>query len=192
MPPRLEHDMVCCGPVTLRTLYVSGDALPTSFPAEPKAVGVSPFLRQLILRASAIPIDYDADGHDGHILAVLLGELQLACHAVDFCLLPARDRRLARVCDAIIADPRNESDLKGWASFAGTSSRTLARLFTKEFRVTFTCWRQQVRIIAALPRLASGESVTAVALDLGYETPGAFAQVFRRFLGESPSHYFKT
>lgn len=48
MPPRLERDMVCCGPVTLRTLYVRGDALPTSFPAEPKAVGVSPFLRELI------------------------------------------------------------------------------------------------------------------------------------------------
>ncbi|WP_275287644.1 helix-turn-helix domain-containing protein [Halomonas elongata] len=36
----------------------------------------------------------------------------------------------------------------------------------------------------ALPRLAAGEPVTRIALDLGYESPGAFATMFRRQLGE--------
>lgn len=41
----------------------------------------------------------------------------------------------------------------------------------------------------ALPRLAAGESVTRVALDLGYASPSAFTRMFRRVLGVSPSEY---
>lgn len=42
-----------------------------------------------------------------------------------------------------------------------------------------------------MPRLAAGEAVTSVALDLGYETPGAFAAMFRRLMGTTPSRYFQ-
>ena len=41
----------------------------------------------------------------------------------------------------------------------------------------------------ALPRLAAGEPVTRVALDLGYASPSAFTRMFRRVLGVSPSEY---
>jgi len=41
----------------------------------------------------------------------------------------------------------------------------------------------------ALPKLAAGESVTAVAFDLGYDGPGNFSTMFKRVLGVSPSHY---
>ena len=50
---------------------------------------------------------------------------------------------------------------------------------------------QQRRILAALPRLAAGEAVTSLALDLGYETPGAFAAMFRRLMGTTSSTYFR-
>ena len=83
------------------------------------------------------------------------------------------------------------TSLDDWANIVGTSVRTLARLFRKEFGVTFILWRQQVRMMAALPRLASGESVTSIATDLGYESPGAFTQVFRRLMGAVPSTYFE-
>jgi AraC-like DNA-binding protein len=56
--------------------------------------------------------------------------------------------------------------------------------------LSFSAWRQQVRLMAALPRLARGEPVTAVALDLGYEAPGSFTEVFRRWFGTTPSGYF--
>ena len=44
-------------------------------------------------------------------------------------------------------------------------------------------------LLVALPRLAAGEAVTTVALDLGYESPTSFSTMFRRVLGKSPSHY---
>ena len=41
-----------------------------------------------------------------------------------------------------------------------------------------------------LIRLAEGQSVTEVALELGYETPSAFIAMFRRALGVTPGQYF--
>jgi AraC-like DNA-binding protein len=43
--------------------------------------------------------------------------------------------------------------------------------------------------LIALPRLAAGEAVTSIAVDLGYDSPAAFATMFKRRLGISPSHY---
>lgn len=82
--------------------------------------------------------------------------------------------------------------LAGWRSgrAARASSRTLARLFLSELGVTFVHWRHQVRLAAALPRLAAGEAVARIAVDLGYQTPSAFSAMFRRLTGSTPSRYF--
>jgi len=45
-------------------------------------------------------------------------------------------------------------------------------------------------LMEALSLLAQGQSVLRVALELGYESPGAFSAMFRRTLGVSPSDYF--
>jgi len=56
--------------------------------------------------------------------------------------------------------------------------------------MSFTAWRQQVRLVDALSRLATGQPVTTVALDLGYQSPSAFTSMFRRALGRAPTRYF--
>ncbi|MDT8228504.1 helix-turn-helix domain-containing protein, partial [Pseudomonas aeruginosa] len=45
-------------------------------------------------------------------------------------------------------------------------------------------------LAAALPRLAAGEAVARIAVDLGYQTPSAFSAMFRRLTGSTPSRYF--
>ena len=45
--------------------------------------------------------------------------------------------------------------------------------------------------MAAIPRLSAGESVTTVALDLGYDSVPAFTHMFRRMLGQPPKSYFR-
>ena len=47
-------------------------------------------------------------------------------------------------------------------------------------------------LLAAMRRLALGEAVTNVALDLGYESPAAFTTMFKKSLGMPPSRYFST
>jgi AraC-like DNA-binding protein len=71
------------------------------------------------------------------------------------------------------------------------SRRAFTRLFRRETGLTFATWRQQACLIAALPRLAAGEPVTAVAIDLGYDNPAAFTSMFKRALGSSPRAYLK-
>ena len=77
-----------------------------------------------------------------------------------------------------------------WARLAGASGRTLARLFLRETGMTFGQWRQQARLLEASRRMAVGQSVLTVALDLGYESSSAFIVMFRRALGTTPGRYF--
>jgi AraC-like DNA-binding protein len=67
-----------------------------------------------------------------------------------------------------------------------TSARTLYRRFLKETGITLARWMQQARLLESIRRLAAGDPVTTVALDLGYESPSAFSTMFRRALGIAP------
>jgi AraC-like DNA-binding protein len=101
------------------------------------------------------------------------------------------DKRLRRICAALLAQPGDTASLEDWASRVGASPRTLARAFARETGMGFSTWRQQARLAAALQRLAAGAPVTAVALDCGYASPSAFTAMFRRALGTRPSDYFR-
>ncbi|MDP9199971.1 MAG: helix-turn-helix domain-containing protein, partial [Pseudomonadota bacterium] len=50
-------------------------------------------------------------------------------------------------------------------------------------------WRQNVRLMEALSRLAVGQPVTSVAFDVGYNSPSAFTAMFRRAFGHAPTQY---
>ncbi|MDH3380124.1 MAG: helix-turn-helix domain-containing protein [Gammaproteobacteria bacterium] len=71
----------------------------------------------------------------------------------------------------------------------GASSRTLARCFQRETGLPFGRWRQRLRILSAIPKLAAGDSVTRVAYDLAYRGPSAFIEVFRRAFGQPPARF---
>jgi AraC-like DNA-binding protein len=100
------------------------------------------------------------------------------------------DRRLAAICAAMLRRPDDGRGLDDWAGSVGASPRHLARLFQRETGLSFGMWRQQARLMEALRRLAAGEAVTVVALELGYASPSAFSAMFRRALGVQPSRYF--
>lgn len=189
MPANFEHAMRCRGAVSLRTLYLRAEACPAEFPTAPRALQVSILLRELILRIAAMPLDGDATAHDARILALLFDEIAWAPERELFLPMP-RDPRLARLCQAIAADPGDARPLTQLAREAGASSRTIGRLFRQEFGCSFQLWRQQAKLLVALPRLAAHEAVTAIAGDLGYDTPAAFAAMFRRLTGTTPSRYF--
>jgi AraC-like DNA-binding protein len=81
--------------------------------------------------------------------------------------------------------------LDDFAEAASITARTAARLFTKETALTFGRWRQQLRLLTALVRLAAGASVTQVALDVGYSDVSSFIAVFKDALGETPARFFR-
>jgi AraC-like DNA-binding protein len=190
LPEGLGHEVHYAVPASLRTLYVEPGAHP-QLPTQCRVIEVSDLLRSLILAAAKLPAEYDLEGREGRIMALLLEEIAempvVPLHAP----MPS-DERLARVCRAMFKDPMSEQRLDDIASAVGVSRRTVTRLFRRETGMTFVAWRQHVRLLEAISRLAVGRPVTSVALDIGYRSPSSFIAMFRRTFGVTPSHYFSS
>lgn len=189
VPAGTRHAIAARGRLAMRTLYIEPAALP-ELPRRCAVVAVGPLLRALILRATGLPAAYDEAGPEGRLMAVLLDELRLL-PTIPLHLPKGQDPRLARVTEALEAVPGDPRPLEDWAREAGASARTLARLFQRETGMTFAAWRQQARLLQALIGLAEGRPVTGLALDLGYASPSAFIQAFKRAFGTTPSRYFR-
>ena len=188
VPAGMVHEVTATGRLSMRSLFIRPDAV-ASLPDDCSVVAVPPLLRELILHALTLPPDYPHDGPEARLVAVLLDQLRMLQITPLHLPIPA-DRRLRRIADALTADPADSRGLGEWSREVGASSRTLARLFIAETGLSFREWRQQVRLLSALTRLAEKQPVTTVALDLGYDSPSAFVAMFRRALGRTPGRYF--
>jgi AraC-like DNA-binding protein len=189
VPPRTEHAIRMTGEVAMRTVYFAPE-LAAKLPARGCVVQVTPLLRELVLRAVDFPRRWTPGGREARIAALIVDEIEHARVAPLHLPLPA-DPRAARVTRALHAAPEDARRLTALARSAGASPRTLARLFQRETGMSFRAWRQQLRLLRALERLAAGEAVTRIALDLGYQSPSAFIAMFKRAFGVSPSRYFR-
>ncbi|WP_028922353.1 helix-turn-helix domain-containing protein [Pseudonocardia acaciae] len=123
-----------------------------------------------------------------HAEAVLLDVLEPLPAAPLEVRIPA-DPRAAAVANALREDPSDRRGLAGFARLAGTSPRTLSRLFVAETGTSFERWRTNLRMWTALPLLAEGEPVSRVAHAVGYATASAFLAAFRRTVGMPPGAY---
>ncbi|MBS0420071.1 MAG: helix-turn-helix transcriptional regulator [Proteobacteria bacterium] len=188
LPSGIEHEVYYRARVSLRTLYIEPDAHP-SLPTTCRVIEVSDLLRALILEAVNLPVEYALEGRSGHIMALILEEIATMPSVPLHAPIP-QDERLARVCRAMFKDPVRAGTLEEWARAAGMSRRTLTRLFRQETGMSFVTWRQHMRLLEALSRLAIGHPVTRVALEVGYNSPSSFTAMFRRAFGTTPSHYF--
>src|SRR5579872_2203796 len=102
-----------------------------------------------------------------------------------------KEKRLARVTDALMEDVADDRTLDEWAHVVGMSRRTFMRAFSAEAGMSFGRWRQQARLFAALEMLAQKKSVTDVAIAVGYDSVSAFIEMFRTMLGTTPQTYFR-
>jgi AraC-like DNA-binding protein len=182
VPADTEHSILCVSAVSMRTVYLEGQH--NAFAAECVVWNVSPLMRELIIRVAAD----DCRGQEEHLLALLMFEID-RIDAVPLHLPEPTDGRIKSMTDALLAQPDDTQTLDDWAAHLGMSPRTLIRRFQKETGLTFRQWRQQARLLAALERLAAGQAVTSVALEVGYESPSAFVAAFREALGVTPGKY---
>lgn len=198
MPARMSHSMLAHGAVELRTVYLPQNVVHSRGAERPMMIAVSPLLRELILRGIALDGSRHRDDLRARIHSLAVEELDLllseSAQAPERSLpLPSgADKRMTRICNAIMADPAHPYGIEEWAQEVGASKRTLARRFLAEFGMSFVNWRQQVRLVSALARLDRGDPVTIIASDLGYETPAAFSLMFRKLTGMTPSRYAST
>jgi AraC-like DNA-binding protein len=189
IPAGTLHHLRCIGAVRMRSLYLRTELTP-QLPAHAQAVSVSPLLRELILAAVAVVPPYSMDSRDGRVMRLLLDELQ-ALPVLPLHLPQPADPRLRRICARIVEQPDDTSTLADWAAELAVDVKTIQGLFQREAGMTFGQWRQQARLLHALERLALGDKVLDVALALGYDSPSAFATMFKRQFGETPSAFFR-
>ncbi len=184
VPARTRHEIRCIGLVRMRTVYLDGDH--PSFPAAVQVTGVSALMREIIVRLAKGAAPHQLP----HLAALLVDEI--AALSFEPLHLPhARDERIARLGSALLEDPDDRTSLRGWADRLGLSPRTLIRRIKDETGMSFRELRRQARILAALERLSLGESVTNVALDVGFDSPSAFIQAFRSITGKTPRRYMR-
>ncbi len=187
MPASVEHRIDARSAVTMRTLYFDSQAS-RNLPAEVSVLQVTPLLRELIVAAVASGPEYTPGSPEDRLMDVVLDQILTQPVAALALPLPS-DPRLRRVAEALIKNPADARDLDTWASEVGASKRTLVRLFPAQTGMTFREWRQQRRLLRALELLTTGNSVTSVALEIGYDNSSAFIAMFRRCLGTTPMRF---
>jgi AraC-like DNA-binding protein len=154
----------------------------------PIIVAVSGLLRELLI-ACTDPRLPAAESH--RVRAVVRDQLRRA-RVQPISLPTAHDARLANACEMVLADLQQPRTLAWLARSAGTSERTLARLFRAEFGMTYPQWRTNIRLFNAMIQLASGTSVTQAGHGCGWATTSAFIDTFRHALGQTPGSYQRT
>lgn len=173
----------------MRYLYIHPEAV-TRMPERCCVLPVPDLLRCLILEACHEGNDYSMDLAQQRLLAVLIDRLHRLQPSPLHLPWP-RDPRLRLMSDKLLHSPADRRLLSDWSELVGASARTLARLFRKDTGMTFGQWRQRLRLFNAINLLGSGQSVTRVALDLGYQSPSAFIAMFRKNFGAPPTRYFR-
>ncbi|PWU03178.1 MAG: AraC family transcriptional regulator [Terriglobia bacterium] len=187
VPAGLSHKEEMSAPSTVRTLYfVRG--LVKSMPRNCLAVNVGPLLRELILYTCKIGALDRAVGRHARLIGVILDQIELLS-MIPVQLPAPRDPRAARVAELLRRDPCSQETLARLARRAGAAQRTIERLFRAETKMSFSAWRARLRLLEALKRLAAGEPVTRVSLEVGYNSPSAFIARFKRELGATPRRF---
>ncbi|WP_448555935.1 AraC family transcriptional regulator [Thalassotalea montiporae] len=185
--PKISHEVTTLTEVELTSFYIRNDA-DNALPSECCVYEINHFLKTLILEAKSCSNDYQCNDADDLLLSLI--QLKLATAPKVQLQLPyPQDKRLLAMLSIIQNNPSNRYDLKRWGEIVGASSRTLSRLFKAETGLTYNAWRQRLNVQLAISKLSNGDAISTIATDLGYESPSAFAYMFRENTGVTPSYY---
>jgi AraC-like DNA-binding protein len=187
IPPSTEHHVRMVGAVSMQSLYFEPGAVP-EMPTRCQVVGISAFMHGLMAEASTLSPGVEPDRRASALMDLIAHEMR-RLPALPLSLHHPADGPLAELCRAFIRRPSIHQTIDGWCAEMNMSRRAFTRFFRRETGLSFMAWRQQACLLCALPRLAAGEPVTTVALDLGYENPSAFTLMFKRAFGRPPLAY---
>lgn len=187
LPPNIDHDLTSHGAFAGWSVYVA-QAHCDALPGKACTLRSNGLLREAVGRAASWR---DADRDDARVCleGVILGEI---CTMPQESLgLPMPTRAQTRhVAELFLNNLSDKRSADAWAREAAMSSRTFHRHFIEETGFGFAAWRQRARLIRAIEMLADRLQVTRIALELGYESPSAFIDMFRRHFGVTPAKYF--
>lgn len=189
IPAGQRHKSIAITQTHFLALYLNPHAA-TQYLNEDKSGLVTPFLKALILQLFEVETALLTEEMIRHLLVVLRDQLMLSkCFAIP--LLIPKDRRLQSVFLLLKNQPDVNLTLTQCALKVGASTRTLSRLCSNEFQLSFSLWRQHIRLVLSLQLLADNKSIQNIALDLGYQSSSAYIYAFKGVFMQTPSQYRK-
>lgn len=188
VPANTRHSIQMRSAVRMRSAYF--DQTIFAQHRECAVVAVSPLLRELIVSMLQEPRDYREKDRGSHLAALITSELDFT-KVLPLHIPWPSDPRLKRICKAMQRHPHLSGNMEYWASQAEMSSRSLARLFRTDLKMSFQEWRTRLLVLEAQIRLSEHHPSSRVASSLGYESHAAFSAMFRKSLGVSPSDYVR-
>jgi AraC-like DNA-binding protein len=168
---------------------------------QPTVVPVPPLLREVLIALTDLAESTggvegtgetaSTDSERRHLEAVAFDQLRRYPAEPLYLPEPGDDRlqAISAILHATPGDPRTLAEL---GREAGAGERTLSRLFRRETGMTFPQWRTQLRLHHGLVRLTQGDSVTTVAVAVGFANPSAFIAAFKDMFGVTPGAYQRT
>lgn len=100
-------------------------------------------------------------------------------------------QRLRDILSYIQAHASEDVSLEDIASHAGLCKSECCRFFKKYMKMTIFDYLLSTRIQNSLPLLLEGENITTIASLVGFSSPAYYGQIFKRYMGISPSQYRK-
>jgi AraC-like DNA-binding protein len=155
---------------------------------EARVVSLDSLMRELIahaVRKAPIDLSEPADA----ALITLFAEARADQPALSLRLPLPADPVVRAIATAVMSDPASSLDTH--LQRAGASRRSSERRFRIETGMSIGQWRTRARILAAVALLSEGDSVTRVAMDVGYATPSSFVAAFRSELHASPREFMR-
>jgi len=158
------------------------------FSVEPGILALSPLLKEIVVRMMTWVESPETNAAKRRLVDVLHDEI-CAASEIKLHLPIPRDPALKRMAARMAENPEGTRDLSALAREVGLSERSLFRNFQKETGLSPGQWRRQMQVLRSLELLAQGRPVTETALEVGYESVGAFIRAFRETVGVTPTVY---
>lgn len=188
LPKGTQHALRITGQVAARTLFIDPLAR-ADLPASCQIVQITPLLRELIVASLSLPQAYARGSRAERVYELILDEIR-CLSVLPFGLAEPQTASLRALCNAMRANPADDWSSSRAARRVNMSERTLNRHFQQQTSLTWSEWARRAKLLEALVRLAQGQTVLSIALELGYGSHSAFTTMFRRVMGVSPSDYF--
>jgi AraC-like DNA-binding protein len=185
IPPFVSHKAEVLSDTRVQSLYLKKNLLKEETPT---VFQVSPLLKEILCKISSWKGELSHAGREYHLIEVMVDELK-DLKSYPFYLIFPMQAQARKLANELNSNPNMNRTLQEWGEIVGASYKTLERAFLKETGITFHQWKQKLRVVHALEKLAQGSSVTEVAYDLGYESPSAFIHMFKKITGNTPSFF---
>ncbi len=196
LPAGCQHSVYTEFGADLKSLYIDrsyrGLDTPDSVERSQKStvLHITPLMRELIKEAAGFAVEYSLVGYENDLIQLLLQTLSRLRREEGYLPWPT-EKDLFQLCNRLYEQPDDTSSTAVLAQSVSMSQRTLDRKFRKETGMSLKHWRLQLKMLKAIELLNTGQSITSIALDLGYSSPSPFIYMFRERTGISPVQYRK-